>query len=60
MKEMALVDHLAELRKRLIVMVGIIFVTFFVAYSFGGEIQEILLKPLREALGDEGKIMFHW
>lgn len=55
---MALVDHLHELRKRIIYIVGIVFVSFFVCYHFGNQIQEYLLIPLREALGEEGKIVF--
>lgn len=58
MKEMALVDHLSELRKRLIYSVGIIFVAFFVCYHFGEEIQNVLLSPLRSALDTDGKIVF--
>lgn len=58
MREMALVDHLQELRKRIIFMVIIVFVSFFATYSVGGQIQEFLLVPLRSALGEEGKIVF--
>ncbi len=58
MKEMALVDHLAELRKRLIYSVGIIFVAFFVCYHFGEPIQNFLLAPLRSSLNTDGKIIF--
>lgn len=55
---MALVDHLSELRKRLIYSVGIIFVSFFVCYHFGEQIQNLLLSPLRTALNSDGKIVF--
>lgn len=58
MKEMSLVDHLAELRKRLIYSVGFVFVAFFVCYHFGEPIQNILLEPLRGALASDGKIVF--
>ena len=58
MKEMSLVDHLAELRKRLIYSVGFVFLAFFVCYHFGEVIQNILLDPLRRALASEGKIVF--
>lgn len=55
---MALTDHLEELRKRLIYIVLIIFISFFACYGVGGEIQEILLAPLRQALGSEGRVVF--
>ncbi len=55
---MALVDHLDELRKRLIYIVLIVFVTFFVCYGYGSEIQEFLLKPLRSALSENDKVVF--
>lgn len=58
MKEMSLVDHLAELRKRLIHSVGVVFLAFFVCYHFGEHIQNILLAPLRGALATDGKIVF--
>ncbi|MAX66567.1 MAG: twin-arginine translocase subunit TatC [Bacteriovoracaceae bacterium] len=55
---MALTDHLEELRNRLIRIIVILFVAFFVCYHFGAEVQNFLLAPLREALGTEGKIVF--
>jgi sec-independent protein translocase protein TatC len=55
---MALTDHLAELRKRVIRIVIILFITFFVCYHFGDRLQEYLLIPLREALGSDGKVVF--
>lgn len=55
---MALVDHLDELRKRVIRVVIIIFVAFFACYHFGPEIQNFLLEPLRNALGTDGKVVF--
>lgn len=58
MKEMPLTQHLEELRKRLIYIVIIVFVSFFVCYSFGEQIQNFLLAPLRSALSTNGKIIF--
>ena len=58
MKEMALTDHLTELRSRVIRIVAILFVSFMVCYNFGDKIQTFLLAPLREALGSEGKVVF--
>ncbi len=58
MKEMALTDHLTELRTRVIRVVLILFVAFGICYHFGEQIQNILLAPLREALGSDGKVVF--
>lgn len=55
---MALTDHLDELRKRVIRIVLIILVAFGACYHFGPQIQEYLLIPLRDALGEEGKVIF--
>lgn len=55
---MELTDHLEELRKRLIYIVGILIVSFFVCYAYGELLQNFLLAPLRNALGDEGKVVF--
>lgn len=55
---MSLTDHLTELRSRIIRIVIILFLTFFVCYHFGAQIQNFLLVPLRDALGDDGKIVF--
>lgn len=58
MKEMTLMEHLEELRTRLIRMVIILAVSFVVCYSQSAVISEILLTPLREALGTTGKVVF--
>ena len=55
---MTLTDHLRELRTRLIWVAAILFIAFGVCYNFGIEVQNALLKPLKEALGDSGQIMF--
>lgn len=55
---MSLTDHLVELRGRIIKIVIILFLAFFVCYHFGPQIQDLLLKPLRDALGDSGKVVF--
>ena len=55
---MALTDHLEELRNRIIRIVVILFVFFIICYGVGEEIQEVLLTPLRSALGDKGKIVY--
>jgi sec-independent protein translocase protein TatC len=50
MKEMSFTDHLNDLRKMVINSLIIIAVGFGVTYSFGVEISEFLLTPLRAAL----------
>jgi sec-independent protein translocase protein TatC len=58
MKEMSFVEHLEELRTRLIRILIILFASFGVCYYFSTEIQEILLAPLRQAIGTNGKVIF--
>jgi len=58
MKEMSFMDHLEELRTRIIRILIILVISFGVCYAFSKDIQEILLAPLREALGSNGKIVF--
>lgn len=58
MKEMSLVEHLEELRKRIIRVILILVVGFAICYSTGEHIAEFLMVPLRAALGEEGKIVY--
>lgn len=58
MKEMSLTEHLTELRYRLIRIAIILIIGFAVCYSQGEFIQDILLAPLRNSLGTEGKVVF--
>jgi sec-independent protein translocase protein TatC len=58
MKEMSFIDHLEELRTRLIRILIILFASFGICYYFSTEIQEILLAPLRQAIGTNGKVIF--
>lgn len=51
---MSLVEHLDELRKTLIRIVLTLFITFIVAYQIGPYIIDILLAPLRDAMGGFG------
>ena len=55
---MTFMEHLEELRTRLIRTVIILTVSFAVCYNYSSLISEFLLVPLREALGTEGKIIF--
>ncbi len=58
MKELSFVEHLEELRKRIIRVILILVISFGVCYSFSTHIQEFLLAPLRAALGSDGKVIF--
>ncbi len=55
---MSFVEHLEELRTRLIRVLVILVVTFGACYHFSSDISEFLLLPLREALGASGKVIF--
>lgn len=58
MKEMPLIEHLEELRKRVIRILIILLVSFIITYSQGDKIGEFLLIPLRNSLGTDGKIVY--
>jgi sec-independent protein translocase protein TatC len=58
MKEMSFMDHLEELRTRVIRILIILVVSFGICYKFSTDIQEFLLIPLREAMGSNGKVVF--
>jgi sec-independent protein translocase protein TatC len=49
-KTMALTEHLAELRKRLIISVIAVGLGFFVAYNYSDRLYWVLASPLTEAL----------
>ena len=55
---MTFMDHLEELRTRIIRVVVILIVSCVICYSSATHIQEFLLAPLREALGSNGKVVF--
>ena len=55
---MPLTDHLDELRRRVVRTVIIIIIAFGVFYNQGELMQEILLSPLKSALGTDGKVVF--
>lgn len=55
---MPLLDHLVELRNRLMYSVGAVFIAFIGCYYFAPQIYNILMHPLVVALGDiEGRRM---
>lgn len=51
-----LIEHLVELRRRLMWAVAAIFVTFLVCFYFAKDIYNILLHPYRQAVGFETRI----
>lgn len=58
--EMAIVDHLIELRRRLLYSVFAFFSAFLVCYYFSEEIFAFLIRPLAEALKDkEGRRLIY-
>jgi sec-independent protein translocase protein TatC len=58
MKEMTFIEHLEELRTRLIRILILLAVSFGLCYYFSTHIQEFLLVPLRQAIGSSGKVVF--
>ena len=59
MKEMSFLDHLDDLRKTLIKILIILAISFIACYSWGDQISELLLSPLRETLiSGMGKIVY--
>jgi len=53
-QKMPLMDHLIELRKRLVWSVVSILLLFFVSYYFAQNIYEFLVQPLADALRQHG------
>lgn len=58
MKEMTFMEHLEELRTRIIRVLIILVISFGICYYFSTDIQEFLLVPLRAAIGTSGKVVF--
>ena len=54
-KEMPLLDHLAELRRRLMWSAGTFFVAFIICYHFAPRIYDFLAAPLAHALEARGE-----
>ncbi len=58
MKEMTFIDHLEELRTRIIRVLVILALGFGITYAGADFIAEILLSPLRENLTGNDKVVF--
>jgi sec-independent protein translocase protein TatC len=54
-KPMPLLDHLVELRRRLIWSIASFFICFLVAYYFSGRIYYFLAEPLATVLREQGQ-----
>ena len=55
---MSFLEHLEELRKRLIVCVIAIAAAFLLCYYFSGPILDFLLRPLKENIFQGGDIVY--
>ncbi len=55
---MTFIEHLEELRTRVIRIFIILVISFGLCYSYSTSIQEFLLVPLREAIGSQGRVIF--
>ncbi len=59
-KQMPLLEHLIELRNRLVYAVAALFVAFLVCYFFAEEIYAFLVQPLANELeGEEGRRLIY-
>jgi sec-independent protein translocase protein TatC len=58
MKDMTLLEHLEELRNRVIRIVIILAISFFICYGISAHISHYLILPLKDAIGAQGKIVF--
>ena len=54
-KEMPLLEHLAELRRRLMYSAAAFFIAFFICYHFAPRIYDFLAAPLAHALEARGQ-----
>jgi sec-independent protein translocase protein TatC len=56
--KMPLLDHLIELRNRLMYSFAAVFVTFIICYYFSDRIYAFLLEPLADILGDGRRMIY--
>jgi len=55
---MPFMQHIAELRRRLTVVVLVVGILTLIGYFFSDRIYEVLVKPMLPAIGDEGSYVF--
>ncbi len=55
---MSFLDHLDELRRRLITAISAIFIGFLVAFAFINPIFEFIMRPLQEILPEGGELVY--
>ena len=55
---MSFLDHLDELRRRLIICVASIVVGFVVSFAFIGRIFEFMMRPLQQVLPEGGRLIY--
>ena len=53
-KTMPLIDHLVELRGRMVYSFGVVIVLFFICYYFSADIYAFLVQPLADILDELG------
>ncbi|OIO61170.1 MAG: twin-arginine translocase subunit TatC [Alphaproteobacteria bacterium CG_4_10_14_0_2_um_filter_63_37] len=53
-----LLEHLRELRKRIIVVMAILAVGVAVCFEYADPLYRVLMAPLVEAMGDSGKLIY--
>lgn len=57
-KEMTVVEHLDEFRSILIKVLLILFIGFGLVYNFSDQLSNLLLAPLKAAIGTKGQIVY--
>ena len=58
-KEMPLLDHLIELRNRLMYAVGALFIMFLICYFFAADIYAFLVQPLANEMEGENRRLIY-
>lgn len=57
-KEMTMIEHLDECRTMLVKVLIILFVGFAVVYGYSDQLSNLLLAPLKVAIGTKGQIVY--